>query len=293
MKNKKLSLISVIIPCFNSGKTIQRTIDSINYQTWEQKEIIVVNDGSHDKETLIILNQLRGVKILNQKNNGLPSARNNGVKNAIGEFLLFLDADDWLEPYALEFMFEKLLAASDSSFVFADIKLEGEAQKIISKKYNFFEQLFLNQLPYCILISKENFERIGGYDEKMKHGYEDWEFNIRLGLNNIFGINLELPAFHYSVNSSGMLISKSSKYHSEIWKYIKEKNKHQYNTNKLIKSWLKWRAKPSNYPLGIFFVWLIISNILPDVLMSKIFIYSRNVKWFLVRSKLFNNKKLF
>ena len=81
MNNKNLDLISIIIPCFNSGKTIKRTISSIDNQTWDNKEIIVVNDGSNDKYTLNVLQELKKVKVINQKNMGLPSARNSGVKN--------------------------------------------------------------------------------------------------------------------------------------------------------------------------------------------------------------------
>lgn len=289
MNNKNLNLISIIIPCFNSGKTIKRTIKSIDNQTWDNKEIIIVNDGSNDKYTLNVLQELKKVKVINQKNMGLPSARNNGVKNSIGNYLLFLDADDWIEPNALEYMLKNLLDTKNPAFIFSDIKLEGEANKIVRKKYNFFEQLFLNQLPYCILISREDFFRIGGYDEQMKSGYEDWEFNIRLGKNNIYGRRLELPLFHYSVNKSGMLISKSSKYHLKIWKYIKEKNKDLYTFKELVKLWLMWRKSPSNYPLLIYIFWLFLVNNFPNRFISNVFIFLRNSKWFLVRNKYFKN----
>ena len=67
MNNINQKLISIIVPCFNSGKTIQRTIESLKNQTWDHKEIIVVNDGSNDQDTLDILNELDGVLIVNQK----------------------------------------------------------------------------------------------------------------------------------------------------------------------------------------------------------------------------------
>ena len=63
MNNKNLNLISIIIPCFNSGKTIKRTIKSIDNQTWDNKEIIVVNDGSNDKYTLNVLQELKKLKL--------------------------------------------------------------------------------------------------------------------------------------------------------------------------------------------------------------------------------------
>ena len=58
------------------------------------------------------------------------------------------------------------------------------------------EQLFLNQMPYCILLSKHIWSKVGKYDETMVDGYEDWEFNIRLGINGYYGIVVQKPLFH-------------------------------------------------------------------------------------------------
>ncbi len=290
--NKKTELISIIIPCYNSGRTIKRTIDSIKKQTWKEKEIIVVNDGSNDEYTLRILLEIDGLVIINQTNLGLSAARNVGAYKANGKFLFFLDSDDWIEENALELMFNYLIRNGKNNYVYSDIILEGNIKKIIRKNYNFFEQLFLNQIPYAILISKNTWLRNKGYDENMILGYEDWEFNIRLGAKNIFGIRLPLPLFHYTVSNSGMLISKSSKYHTNIWKYIKERNPEVYKKNKILKNWMFWRKKSSSYPLLIFCFWYLILEILPDKITSNIFIFFRNVKWFFTRNKFFKLNKL-
>ena len=100
MLEKNSKLISVIIPCFNSGLTVQKSVNSVVNQTWKDKEIILVNDGSTDKLTLFILKELSKIKILkliNQNNLGLSSARNKGIKESNGNYLFFLDADDWIE----------------------------------------------------------------------------------------------------------------------------------------------------------------------------------------------------
>lgn len=290
MNNKNDHLISVVIPCFNSGQTIKRAVNSIHNQTWLNKEIIIVNDGSNDKKTISILNDISYVKIFNQENKGLSSARNNGAKNSLGTFLLFLDADDWLEPNALELMYSKLIDNRNKSYVYSDIKLEGESNNLIRKEYNFFEQLFLNQLPYCILIYKNIWEQVGGYDEEMKLGYEDWEFNIRLGSKGFYGIRVDQTLFHYSVNTSGMLISKSSKYHAKIWNFIKAKHKDLYRPFNLIRLWFLWKDKKSSYPLFFFFVWFIMLLIFPDKFVSFLFIRLRNIKWFFARGKFLNKK---
>ena len=281
-------LISVIIPCFNSGMIVKRAIDSIINQSWSEIEIILVNDGSTDTETLKILNSyshFNKLELINQNNFGLSSARNNGVKRAKGSYLFFLDSDDWIEPDALEIMLNFLKKYKDNSFVFTDISTEGDINKTIGKEYNFFEQLFLNQLPYSILISKKNWLSVGGYDEQMKDGYEDWDLNIRLGASKIYGQRLAQPLFHYNVSNTGMLLSKSSIKHSIIWKYIINKSKGLYTFKNIIYLWKKWRKKKSSYPLIIFLLWYFIFRALPVELTSKIFIKIRNLKWFFTRKR--------
>ena len=91
------SKISVIIPCFNHGLYINEAINSVINQSYLNWEIIVINDGSTDNETISILNSIvetEKIKVLNTANNGLASARNIGVKYSSGEFILPLDADD-------------------------------------------------------------------------------------------------------------------------------------------------------------------------------------------------------
>ena len=295
MNNKYSKLISIIVPCFNSGKTIKRTIESLKNQTWIQKEIIVVNDGSNDPDTLNILNSLEGVLIINQTNCGLSAARNAGANKAKGRFLFFIDSDDWIEEDCLELMFnysKENCSTNNNFYIFSDIVLEGNIKKNVTKNYNFFEQLFLNQVPYSIFIERNIWRSTNGYDENMRLGYEDWEFNIRLGAKNIFGKRLPFPLFHYSVCSSGMLISKSSKYHAQIWNYIKNKNSELYKPKKILMNWKLWRKKKSSYPLLIFCLWYVLLQVLPKRVNSIIFLLLRDFKWIFTRNKFFYQNKL-
>ena len=295
MNSKNLSLISVIIPCYNSGRTLKRTILSIKEQTWNQKEIILVNDGSTDHLTIDVIKELQDekiIKLINQENSGLAAARNTGVNQSSGNYLFFLDADDWIEPSALEIMYEKLLENNDSGYIFTDTYLEGKRNGFLKKEYNFFEQLFLNQIPYSIFISKKDFIKNGFYDENMILGYEDWEFNVRLASNNLIGKRVPIPLFHYDVQNTGMLLSKSLKNHVKIWKVIKTKNKDLYTFNSLFSSWWLWRKRPSSYPLFIFFVWYLMLKILPDNLTLKIFLTLRNISLFSRNFKNFILKKI-
>ena len=289
MRNKNSDLISVIVPCFNSGKTLDRALNSIIVQTWDQKEIILVNDGSTDKYTLERIDKFKKNKniiVINQPNLGLSAARNKGCKYAHGDYLYFIDSDDWIEPETLELMYTKIKNNKKIAFVFSDLIIEGNFRKVIEKEYNFFEQLFINQLPYSIFISKKTWSKYGGYDENMKLGYEDWELNIRLGSHSQFGVRLAMPLFHYNVSYSGMLISKSSKYHAQIYNYIINKNKKLYHYKNLFKNWIIWRKSKSSYPLIIFLPLFLIINFLPNNLFTAFFIIGRNIKWFFTRNKI-------
>lgn len=107
--------ISVVIPCYNAEKYIERCIESIINQTYSNLEIIVVNDGSVDKSKELISRYLEDKRIVyvEQSNSGEYSARNKGIEVATGEFLGFVDADDYVDPT----MYEKLYTALESSDV--------------------------------------------------------------------------------------------------------------------------------------------------------------------------------
>lgn len=263
--------VSVVIPCFNSGATINQTISSVIAQSYENVEVIVVDDGSTDIETINILDSLTGIILIRQKNLGLPRARNVGFAAASGDYILPLDADDWLEPATLSELIAALENTPDAAFAFSYIELEGESKGILKKSYNFFEQLFLNQMPYCLLLRSSVWADIGGYDETMLRGYEDWEFNIRLGACGHHGIVVPLPLFHYRVMSTGMLLSRSNKLHRELWREIRYKHAALYGLKSLIKLWFKWRRQTSTYPLIGYFFWLGLEYIVPPRIFRWIF----------------------
>lgn len=96
-----LPLVSVIIPCYNHGRYLQEALDSVYRQSYKKVEIIVVDDGSSDNTKEVARNN-ENVTYIYQTNKGLSAARNTGIRNSSGEFLLFLDADDWLLPEALQ-----------------------------------------------------------------------------------------------------------------------------------------------------------------------------------------------
>lgn len=100
-----MAKISIIIPVYNTEKYLGKCLDSVINQTYKDIEIICVNDGSVDGSEEILNEYAKNdsrIKILSQKNQGLSAARNNGIKNATGEYIGFVDSDDYIEPETYE-----------------------------------------------------------------------------------------------------------------------------------------------------------------------------------------------
>jgi len=107
----KRNRISVVIPCYNDGKYLPETLQSLADQTRPADEILVVNDGSTDPATLALLDQLpKHIRVHHQHNQGLGFARNNGIRETTGDLILALDSDDLIDPTTLE----KMEAALDA-----------------------------------------------------------------------------------------------------------------------------------------------------------------------------------
>ncbi|WP_292402246.1 MULTISPECIES: glycosyltransferase family 2 protein [unclassified Methylophaga] len=98
----KNSLVSVVIPCFNRQEYIEQAINSALSQTYADIEIIVVDDGSTDSSIKVIERYGERVKLITQSNKGVSAARNTGFSSARGEFIIFLDSDDWLSEDIVE-----------------------------------------------------------------------------------------------------------------------------------------------------------------------------------------------
>ena len=97
-------LVSIITPCYNGGKYIAETIDSVIAQSYSRWEMIIVDDGSTDNSGEIVRQYMAKeprIRFLQQKNAGSAAARNNGIRNANGRFIALLDADDLWDPQFL------------------------------------------------------------------------------------------------------------------------------------------------------------------------------------------------
>lgn len=98
MNQYKKYTASVIIPCYNRGPFLREAIDSVQSQSLKNVQVIIVNDGSTDNSLEIMQEYSNSIEIVNQENKGVSAARNAGLKRVKGEFIAFLDADDYSMP---------------------------------------------------------------------------------------------------------------------------------------------------------------------------------------------------
>lgn len=178
--------ISVVIPAYNRVNTLARTIDSVLAQSYKVSEIIVVDDGSSDA-TSEVAKGYPEVLLLRQNNMGVSTARNNGVMMASHEWVAFLDSDDTWHPKKLAFQVAHHKKNPNALVSYTDeVWIRNGKEWPIPKKFHKPENVtFENSLGYCniapssVLINKEYFERIGGFDEKMEV-CEDYDLWLRI-----------------------------------------------------------------------------------------------------------------
>ncbi|WP_407415266.1 glycosyltransferase family 2 protein [Methanobrevibacter sp.] len=139
-----MTRISVILPVFNEEKFIKKAIESVLSQSLDDFELIIVNDGSTD-DTLSIINGFDDsrIKIINQKNQGPGASRNNALEMAKGDYVMFLDGDDWYCPDALKTAYGEITSKDTDISIFQIIKYnDGEYSKNSWFNLNNFSEKF-------------------------------------------------------------------------------------------------------------------------------------------------------
>ena len=226
----KFKSISTIIPCYNQGQYLQRAIDSILQQEYQNFEIIVINDGSNDKKTTEIIEELKAgkypyLRIFTIKNRGLAGARNYGLEKAQGNYIQFLDADDellsdkWRKQIDF-FEHHPNISINYTNFLFQkNNKLSkpfSESMRIENPKSDFLFrwEKDLSIPSHCFLFRKECFQKLN-FNTNFK-ACEDWVLWSEFALTGCQFSHLAIDGCIYNLHGANMTGKKDLMFYNNI-----------------------------------------------------------------------------
>jgi len=223
--------VSIIIPVYNSKKTINKCLKSVWSQTYKDFEVIVINDGSTDKSLSILRSWGSKIKLFNQQNQGAPIARNFGFEKSSGEYVLFCDADVVMRPNMLEKMVRILDRNKQVAYVYSSFKFGFKKFKLWP-----FDAEKLKQMPYIHTTSLLRREYFPGFDKELKK-FQDWD--LWLTILEKGGTGIWIDDILFKIKSGGTMSNWLPKFLYKLpWlKSVREykkameiiKNKHGIN----------------------------------------------------------------
>lgn len=219
-----MPLVSIIVPVYNAGRTIEKCIDSVLNQQYKNFELILLDDGSTDASGRICdayAEKDPRIQVLHKENSGVSDTRNQGIAMAKGEYLQFLDSDDWITPDATELLV-RAAEENDCDMVIADFyRVIGER---VSQKGSIEEEGIMNRAEYAVhmmqrpadfyygVLWNKLYKRsiIGQYHLRMDvtiNWCEDFIFNLEYVRHTRAIYALKIPVYYY-VKTKGSLVSQ-------------------------------------------------------------------------------------
>lgn len=200
--------VSVIIPCYNQGAYVKEAVDSVLAQTFQDFEILIVDDGSTDAETVGLLkdNAWPKTRVIRTGNQGLAAARNNGIQEARGVYILPLDADDRIGPDYLAEAVGILDRHPEIGIVYCEAAYFGaRSDHWHLPDYTPDNMLFQNLIFCSALFRRTDWEKAGGYNINMVYGWEDWDFWLSLIHLGVKVYRIPKVHFFYRLRDASMI----------------------------------------------------------------------------------------
>lgn len=219
MKKKESILISVIVPIYNNENFLEKCIESILNQTFKNFELLLINDGSIDKSLEICnkyyIKNKNKIRVFDLSNQGCSAARNLGIREAKGKYLLFVDSDDWIEKTMLEEMYTKaveenadvvIVGITREEIINNRIILETPFQNNEDKYFWFSNEALLAYACNKLYIKKAIKDNFLEYNENISCG-EDLLFNIQCIVNMKKISILEKNLYHYVIHGGNSVFN--------------------------------------------------------------------------------------
>lgn len=220
-------LVSVIIPCYNQGRYLAASIGSVLASGYAECEIVVVDDGSTDPETCEILTALDypRTRLIRRENGGLAAARNSGIAAANGTYILPLDADDRIGPAYLAQAVQAFESDDRLGIVYCRAeKFGAETGPWRLPRFSRWRMRLGNVIFCSALYRKADWETVGGYDEHLRRGWEDWDFWLSLLELGRTVRCLELTGFYYRKNPASMAAGMEAGLKAELHRRLMAKH---------------------------------------------------------------------
>ena len=221
--------VTVVIPCYNHGEYIQDAIDSVLTYQDQPVEIIIVDDGSTDPDTISKIEDIKSLNynVIQQNNFGLATARNVGIANANGKYILPLDADNKIKPDYIRKAI-KLLDANVCDIVYAKPRFFGELnedREFTIREFKGEDLIHSNYIDACAVYRKDVWIQNNGYDSLMPYqGLEDWDFWLNSYFNGFRFRFLDEELYEYRILKNSMIVNTfEGSRHDESHRYLIQK----------------------------------------------------------------------
>lgn len=208
-------LVSIIVPCYNQAEYLSETLESIWKQTYKSWECIIVNDGSLDKTNEVARAWVKKdsrFKYFEITNSGVSKARNAGIEQAIGEFILPVDGDDKISSDYLKLAMKVFDKDNLLKVVYCRAEKFGDVSgEWMLEEFSLLGLAHANMIFCSAIFRKSDWVRIGGYDLGMLHGWEDWEFWIAMLKDEGKVYRIDKICFYYRIKERSRNNSFESK----------------------------------------------------------------------------------
>lgn len=260
---KLVPKISVVMPFYNDGKYIEQAVNCVLNQTFPLFELLIIDDGSKDEESLKILDRVskldKRIRVFHKENEGLAATRDFGASKSAKscDYLFFLDSDDLIEETYLECAYWTLQTNKKAAWAYSDL-VGFEGQEYMWNKYFNSETMKKeNILVATALIRKKDFFEVNGYELREKAVNEDWNFWLKMIAKEKFPVRMNYYAFWYRRKISGGELSKANN----------NKNRTKEIITETIKN-IKKKVKAIQYP-RYNYNWDIIEDYFSDIELVK------------------------
>lgn len=223
-------LVSVIIPVYNVAEWLPQCLDSVLGTDFNDYEIILVDDGSTDGKSGTICDEYAEkhpdlIKVIHQKNAGLGGARNTGIEQAVGEYLLFVDSDDYIDSSLLNDIFVYIEKYHSDIYMFGRyLEINGDVTENIIDHFSFDSSFSLASQPSVLLSSPSAWGRLWKRELFIKNDirfpgrvwYEDIRTSLKLFAYADSIVNLEKPYYYYRIRENSIMSSNNISRNGEI-----------------------------------------------------------------------------